>query len=631
MKRYLFCTCLLFMICILSQGKERTIKCPPFIAWSSNSIEINKIGISDTATVLYIKAFYHPKQWICIASKSFLKDNNGETYPLRSGIGIKPDTEFWMPESGEAEFQLVFPALPKSVTSIDFSEGDNVEGAFKIWGIQLQGNKLPELVLPNVVSHSTKPDESFVMPALSYKSATIKGRILDYRPGMTEELYIDISDPVKGFTEGPRVKVHPNGSFSLTVPVAGITPSSFHLFGKQIHFFLIPGQTSEVIVNTRELCRQQSKLHKSSKSYGQAAFFNGTLSNLARELSENKVKIDLLNDFDALLNDIADMDANAYKEYVLEKRMETQKEIDATSFSEMTKSILSIGNDICAAQAISIAPNIMTQATLKQGKITQENVQKYYSELEEKLPADYLDVLKDFSDINTPNALLSDDFRTAVYMLLNKKDILSNLWNNNQGAFFDAAEASKIYQNIKDFKPLTEADLHKLAILPEAYRTLIEKENHDLLKTIEANKKKNGFRINELGEVSNEDLFASLISPFRNKVILVDFWATWCGPCRMANKAMIPLKKELAGKEIVYLYLTGESSPLETWKNMIPDIHGEHFRVTDAQWSYLTKTFQIEGVPTYFIIDRNGEIKYKETGFPGTEKMKEQLILISGE
>ena len=79
-------------ICSLTKAKEKVIEQPPFIAWTSTSIQVDKVVLSDTATVLYIKAFYHPKQWIRISGQSFLKDNNGETYALRSGIGIKPDT-----------------------------------------------------------------------------------------------------------------------------------------------------------------------------------------------------------------------------------------------------------------------------------------------------------------------------------------------------------------------------------------------------------------------------------------------------------------------------------------------------------------------------------------------------------
>jgi hypothetical protein len=38
-----------------------------------------------------------------------------------------------------------------------------------------------------------------------------------------------------------------------------------------------------------------------------------------------------------------------------------------------------------------------------------------------------------------------------------------------------------------------------------------------------------------------------------------------------------------------------------------------------------------EGVPSYFVIDREGEIKYKSVGFPGVPKMKEELIKVLGE
>ena len=139
-------------------------------------------------------------------------------------------------------------------------------------------------------------------------------------------------------------------------------------------------------------------------------------------------------------------------------------------------------------------------------------------------------------------------------------------------------------------------------------------------------KQKTGYKINEIGKVTNEELFSTIISKFRGHVLLVDFWATWCGPCRMANKAMIPMKEELKDEDILYLYITGETSPKGTWKNMIPDIHGEHFRVTNDQWAYLMSTFKIGGVPTYFVIDAEGNTTFKQTGFPGTDTMKKQLM-----
>ena len=169
-----------------------------------------------------------------------------------------------------------------------------------------------------------------------------------------------------------------------------------------------------------------------------------------------------------------------------------------------------------------------------------------------------------------------------------------------------------------------------VAAMPAAYREMLTAANDELLAQLEANKKKTGYTINQVDtNVSNEDLFTSIISKFKGKVLLVDFWATWCGPCRMANKTMTPMKEELKDKDILYLYITGETSPLKTWENMIPDIHGEHFRLTDTQWKYLSDAFKIEEVPTYLIVDREGNTNVQANWFPGSGKDEGGIIEVT--
>lgn len=634
MKQLLFCLLFFSTLCCTIQAKEKTIKCPPFLAWNSQSIEVDKVVMSDTATVLHIKAYYRPKYWIRISSKSFLRDNNGETYPLRAGIGITPDKEFWMPETGEAEFQLSFPPLPKSVTTIDFSEGDQIEGAYKIWGIQLTGKALPPLMLPpEAVVHKIDKKDTLPEPQFNYGEAIIKGKILDYRPGVVEEMTPVLFDATKGPSEGNTIKVNDDGTFITKEKVYGITPVSIRLFGKSLSFFAVPNQKSNLIINTRELCRQQSKLHKDDKPYGEAVYYSGPLAGLVQEFNQCKITTDLIGNYVQFIKEISGMDARQYQQFIFNKHAAIVRAIEAEgTFSQALKTMLTNRTDIYAAQAIGMTSSMLKEAYVQSNNLNKEEAREYYKTTQIALPKNYYkESFEKFSSLNTPVIAYNSNFAIAAPYYLNRQTKeLAEAWGTNQGIFFDLSKASSLYGAITNFIPLTSKQDSLLATLPASMQERIREENNALLKTIEANKKKSGFQVNETGEVSNEDLFASLISPFRGKVILLDVWATWCGPCRMANKAMTPMKEELKDKDIVYLYVTGETSPLEIWKNMIPAIHGEHFRITHDQWSYLMKTFKINGVPTYFIIDREGNIKYKQTGFPGADKIKEELMKITG-
>lgn len=180
MKRMYLSLAALLCLCIALAAKERVIERPPFLVSSTNSIEVSRIVLSDTATVLHIYANNRPGYWIKIASGSFLQDNNGETYPLLKGIGITPDKEFWMPQSGEAEFQLVFPPLPAHTATINFSEGADIANGYNIWGLRLDGKELPPLDLPKeAITHTVNPEANLPQPVLQYGTGILKGRFLD--------------------------------------------------------------------------------------------------------------------------------------------------------------------------------------------------------------------------------------------------------------------------------------------------------------------------------------------------------------------------------------------------------------------------------------------------------------------
>ena len=112
----------------------------------------------------------------------------------------------------------------------------------------------------------------------------------------------------------------------------------------------------------------------------------------------------------------------------------------------------------------------------------------------------------------------------------------------------------------------------------------------------------------------------------QNAEILIDFWATWCGPCKKSMQSMVPLKKNLSSKDIVYIYLTGPSSPENIWKSNLSKMTGVHYRLTDSQWKYLCTSYGVTGIPAYLIISHDGKLQGRYVGFPGVDVLQKDLI-----
>lgn len=150
-------------------------------------------------------------------------------------------------------------------------------------------------------------------------------------------------------------------------------------------------------------------------------------------------------------------------------------------------------------------------------------------------------------------------------------------------------------------------------------------ENDKIKAKIEANKSKGGFAINTVKKTEGDDLFESMISKFKGKVVYVDFWATWCGPCMQGIKTIAPLKEEMKNENVVFLYITNPSTPEKTWNNSIPNIKGEHYRVTQDEWNFLTEKFKISGIPHYVLVGKNGEVVNPKLGHNSNEILKKIL------
>ena len=102
------------------------------------------------------------------------------------------------------------------------------------------------------------------------------------------------------------------------------------------------------------------------------------------------------------------------------------------------------------------------------------------------------------------------------------------------------------------------------------------------------------------------------LSDYKGKVVIVDFWATWCAPCRKGIPDLIEIQKEF-GKKVVVI---GISLDTDSKRDVVPFMQkfGINYPITYGTLEVTQQYGGVEGIPTTFIINRTGKIVDKHVG-----------------
>jgi len=116
------------------------------------------------------------------------------------------------------------------------------------------------------------------------------------------------------------------------------------------------------------------------------------------------------------------------------------------------------------------------------------------------------------------------------------------------------------------------------------------------------------------------------LSGQKGKVVLVDVWATWCGPCKKEIPSLKQLEKEMHGKDIVIMSVSvDEEKNKETWLKMIKDENLGGVQLFASGWSKITKDYKITGIPRFMVFDKKGNVVTVDAPRPSDPKLKELL------
>ena len=130
-------------------------------------------------------------------------------------------------------------------------------------------------------------------------------------------------------------------------------------------------------------------------------------------------------------------------------------------------------------------------------------------------------------------------------------------------------------------------------------------------------------------EISLPDTKDSVVnlSSLKGKVVLVDFWASWCGPCRAANPSVVKLYNKYKGKGFEVFGVSIDSKKT-AWVKAIKQDRIKYTQVNDvAGWySKVAETWGVDAIPASFLLDKTGKIVAFDAEGKDLDKLVNDLL-----
>ena len=661
---------LFFLFAIAGQAKTyKTIKSPESMACVNvyqGELKADEVIMTDTATTVRFTMEYSTGQYFCFVSSSYLIDEDGRRYPLRSAEGIALDEWVQSPENGVTHFTMHFAPLPKNTQIFDFIEGD-VPGAFMLLGIH---DKKYKIKAPTFQELSDA--NPYTVPADWFKTDTItvRGRIEGYnaeRFGFTSmECYYD--DVFEKDASTFVLDIAPDGTFEKKFQASYPVRQSFHSQNSkvglsEIPFFARPGETIDITVrpdgkggyvylytgSSREVQRWLRADDQSLMLARPLAVFKGSFAE-ANQLAETVWRnmlyrlqvVSRREHYTPMEMQLALANAQvrfgyAYMDYAEYREGELRKKVyrDGKFYIEITDSAewnalrdhkyytclrhIDFDNPLLfASESFPVLLNRIQYAK-PVGARKYDGTADENGEIEDTLNNE----LKKLDNGRAARRdVMAVDHDNLMAQMCTYQDMVYNF--NSWRSFEDAIPELMADTTITDTEKqeILEETVRLSKMYPVCLATFTNPYIHQKAEQFYAFKMAQKELATPLPDEPIAAVIRSLCAKYPGRYLMLDFWGMGCGPCRATIQSTKEVRAEIAKRNDVKLvFIAGERTTegSDAYKKYVAEWLADEETVclTNDDFRRLQEMLRFNGIPHYETVTPDGRLVRDDLRFNG--------------